>query len=219
MYPAIVLAASASSVGQHALVFPCTPGKTLTYRAEGQWEQGAGPSTIIRKSLTWHTSFLDCSYTRRKAVAIVNGLPMDLAWYQPGAGPAMYAVIQTPEGVFIQQDFSYPGNDLQAIKPASDDQYLGFPVEADTCAERKELRPDGDYCWFVSSTKEVSGKESWKIEYRTLPDYSCVTIEPGVGITSYAYHHNGTVEEVNVSLVRVGKMKFKSGDNCPNVNF
>lgn len=218
MLAALAFVAATSRVGGYPVMFPCMPGKTLTYRAKGQWELGAGVSTIIKKTMAWQTQFISCSYTSSKAVTIVDGLPMDLAWYQPGTESSMYVIIQTSKGLFIQQSFPDPTRDLQTIKPSSDDQYIGFPIKVGTCAQRKNLRPDGSYCWFVSAVNTVANKKVWTIEYHSLPDYSCLTIEPGVGITSYAYHHNGTVAEVNVNLVRAGRKPNESAQGCPDVN-
>lgn len=205
MFSAILFTASVSSIGQIPIIFPCEPEKVLTYQAQGRWEEGAGPSTIIAKKVTWTTTFLQCSYSPTKAVAIVRGLPGDLAWYEPGEQPGTYAIFQTTDGLFIEQIKYKPNMDLQTIEIPTADQYLRFPLEIKTCASNPDHRADGAYCWLLDSIKQGADKPAWTIVYHTLPDFTSMTIEPGVGITAYSYQHFGTVEEVKVQLIRSAK--------------
>lgn len=200
MLAAIVFAVS--SVGQMPVIFPCEPGKVLTYRGKGQWEEGAGPSTIIKKEVTWTTTFLRCSYSPTKAVAIVRGLPGDLAWYEPGQQPGTYAIVQTPDGLFIRRIAYKPDLDPQTIEMHRAKQYLHFPITENTCASTENNRKDGMYCWLLTSIKQDGSNLVWMIEYHSLPDSTSMTIEPGVGITAFSYEHFGTVAEVDLQLVR-----------------
>lgn len=205
MLAAIALAASISRIGENPVVFPCEPGKVLTYQARGQWEEGAGLSTVIKKTMPWYTRFIRCSYSPAKSVAIVRGLPGDLAWYEPGMKAKFYAIIQTAKGIFIQQIPYQSELDPQTIIPSPDNQYIGFPVKAETCAIRENLRPDGEYCWLVDSIKQVAGKQTWSLIYGSLGGFTSITIEPGVGITAFSFHHSGTVADVKVRLVSATK--------------
>lgn len=183
------------------IAFPCKPERTLTYQAQGQWEQGAGLNTVIKKTITWYSTFLRCSYSTTKAVAVVLGLPEDLSWYQPGVGPQFYTIIQTAKGLYIQQGAPDPNVNLQKIDPSAHDEYIHFPVSVHTCAVNDNQHEYGYYCWFVDAITRRSNKQTWTISYTTLPDYARLTIEPGVGITSFVYHHNGTIADVSADLV------------------
>lgn len=205
MLIAISLAASALTVGTMPIVFPCKPGMVMTYRGRGKWEEGSGLSSVIRKKVAWRTRFLACSYSPTKAVAVVRGMPSDLAWYEPGEAPETYAIIQTPGGLFIQRISYSQGMNPATILPSADSQYVSFPVTAHTCAPSTGKHPGGFYCWVVDSVKHHGHRQEWDISYASMPDFTSMTIVPGVGITAYMYHHNGTVAEVNVRLVSTRK--------------
>jgi len=200
MLSAVVLAASISNVGNNPVVFPCKPGKVLTYKIKGQWEEGAGLSTVIKKTITWHTRFIRCSLSPTKAIAIVRGLPSDLEWYQPGTEPNTYAIIQTAKALYIQQIPYNSEIDLQKIKPDPDNQYIGFPVEVGNCAVRQNNHPDGAYCWEVDSIKHVADNQTWTITYGGLGGFVSMTIEPGVGITEFSFDHGGTIADLKARL-------------------
>jgi hypothetical protein len=66
-----------------------------------------------------------------------------------------------------------------------DEKWLAWPPTdgAEQC--------DDAYCWVVSA----SGK-GWDVTYRTSPDVTTYHLEPGRGVTSFSYHHNGTTDEI-----------------------
>lgn len=67
------------------------------------------------------------------------------------------------------------------------------------------------YCWIVGSPHPAAldgvkgvapGKRTaYEIEYMTNPDDVEFDFVPGVGITSYEYHHHGTIAETELHLV------------------
>ena len=71
-------------------------------------------------------------------------------------------------------------------------------------------REDGMYCWLVDSSRVISldkfkgappGRHRvFTLAYRTNPDDQEFEIVPGIGITSYAYHHHGTIADTELKL-------------------
>jgi hypothetical protein len=87
---------------------------------------------------------------------------------------------------------------------------LGFAATAGTIP----AGGDGAVFPFVKGTTwTYAGTVKWRsayvLGYRTLPDEETLTLVPGIGITSFAYVHHGTIVEANVHLVayRRGEVK------------
>jgi len=67
------------------------------------------------------------------------------------------------------------------------------------------------YCWVAgpphaANLDGVKGltagnRTAYEIEYRTNPDDTEFEFVPGVGITSYEYHHHGSIAETELHLV------------------
>lgn len=72
------------------------------------------------------------------------------------------------------------------------------------------IRSDRKYFSYVTVKDDVTVKVSaesdpvYEITFATSPSYSRTEFKPGVGITYYRYHHNGTVEDVELKLVKQG---------------
>ena len=71
----------------------------------------------------------------------------------------------------------------------------------------------GDYCRMVGAAAPFKPRASaapppagaqleYSLTYRTRPDDQAMKFVPGVGITSYDYHHHGTLYDVHMSLLR-----------------
>ena len=201
----IPLALLAAPVVATPVAFPCKPGMVITYQGQGQWQEGSGAATVVSRKVTWHTRYLACSHTATKTVAVVRGLPWDLEWYEPGTKPGTYAIIQTPKGLFILA-ISYRHNlNPATIKKGDGNRILRFPVKESTCARHNREHPYETYCWFLNSVRHQGHKTAWKIVFRTLPDYTSMTIVPGIGMTTFRYKHFGTVAQVRMHLVRIRK--------------
>lgn len=67
-------------------------------------------------------------------------------------------------------------------------------------------RSDLMYIWVVSHDGEFLGKENksfkkYRLEYCQSADTTTVVFVPGIGITSFSYHHNGTIDDRMIELV------------------
>jgi len=100
-------------------------------------------------------------------------------------------------------------NPADKINELNLDEEFDFPliVGKSYAEESKVERADHWYEWYVkemtpSAKWQVGGKpgEEYHLMFYTNPDRTDVWFVPGVGITRYAYHHNGTVMDVDVTL-------------------
>ncbi len=70
------------------------------------------------------------------------------------------------------------------------------------------IRSDLRYFWYVEDKIVFHGPNEdfvislpvYHLVYNTFPGYSKISFRPYLGITSYEYHHHGTIAEVNLSL-------------------
>ncbi|WP_047983077.1 hypothetical protein [Ornithinibacillus californiensis] len=72
------------------------------------------------------------------------------------------------------------------------------------------IRDDLRYFWYVNSMHEYSAPENNKIKtfpvyeivHLTGPDFSKLYFEPYIGITKYSFEHRGTVDGINLELIK-----------------
>jgi hypothetical protein len=55
----------------------------------------AGAAAVEEKALRWSSEVVGRVEGRGLRVAILQGFPSDLAWYQPGKKPGVYALVET----------------------------------------------------------------------------------------------------------------------------
>ena len=103
----------------------------------------------------------------------------------------------------------YPLREL--IDP--DDWILQLPLADGRkfCDQQAMKREDGEYCWVTgpphpADLRGVKGlaprtRTAYEITYATNPDDTEFEFVDGVGITSYQYHHHGTIAETELRLV------------------
>ena len=130
----------------------------------------------------------------------------------------------SPNGYLTNQNmlFDLMGDGIEECKKAmaskdpdtelnglATDEVFDFPLMVGKSFNRavEPEREDHRYEWYVmdeapSSKWQVGGKsgEEYHLGFYTGPDRTDVWIVPGVGITHYKYHHNGTVIDVDVAL-------------------
>jgi len=94
------------------------------------------------------------------------------------------------------------------------DLFLDIPLISGKkfCDFESITRVDGMYCWSVGEatpvdTNTIQGLDSsqtWMVHpiiKRTMPDFSTMEFIPGIGISRYTYHHNGSVSDVALRLI------------------
>jgi hypothetical protein len=215
---AVVLAAAtatAPAVGDRA-VFPFVKGTTWTYAGTVKWtnDRNQRRSGTVR----WTSEVVDAFDDGDVAAALLKGGVWDLAWWEPGAragsyvllrvGTRYYRVCRDPETVF----FALKGSGRKALPPnLGEKPWFEAPLKPGRLYRPKDVAPRDDtmYGWLIASTSPVnvavtgmeSARSAYVLSYRTLPDEETLTLVPGVGITSFAYVHHGTIAEADVHLV------------------
>jgi hypothetical protein len=105
------------------------------------------------------------------------------------------------------------GDDLANLV-TENNVFLDLPLEKgkNFCDPASLARSDNMYCSIVGEStpfdaghiKGVAPSTAlleYPIVYQTMPDVSRTYFVPGVGISRYFYHHNGTVSDVDVHLI------------------
>jgi hypothetical protein len=187
-------------------LLPLAPGVTWVYRGVTRWSVPKPPTYAAERVLTWRVKVLAAGYRGENWLALLEGFPTDLCWYEPGkTTPGRYLVIRTPRGGYYLsatdahrlnlvtrkdvQALLTPGN-LLLVEPLRKGLDYGMdPADPP--------RPDHWYRWHV----EQAGRRQFHLAYRTCPDETLMTVAPGRGITAFTYVHHGTVAETHLRLI------------------
>jgi alpha-tubulin suppressor-like RCC1 family protein len=178
---------------------PCPAGRALTWQAHVEWLDPA-TGKLRARDLKWTGRFLQCTAGPDGTTALVEGLPLDLAWYRPGKKPGLYAVHEDARGLFIRQIVTkalHGGPPYDFREPEPGDQLARFPLAEGDCVGGEPGRTDGMYCWKAA---KLEG-DGWQFSQDTLPDRSVLRFVPGVGLTDFEYAHHGTAASVKARLV------------------
>jgi hypothetical protein len=225
----VALAVSASAGESAQQVFPLSPGTFWIYHGlVRSWLEGSSVGKVT--DVTWKMSVVRAVKRDGITAAIVSGFPGDLDWSEGHAEPQTSILVVTQDAKFYLKS----GFDSQSLLPQidspkyplqelidADDWILQLPLAAGMrfgCDEGAAQREDGLYCWVVGPPHPValggvkgvaSGTHiAFEVRYSTNPDDTEIEFAPGIGITSYQYHHHGTTAETELHLV-----EFHSGDS------
>jgi hypothetical protein len=160
---------------------------------------------------------------RNGVVAVViSGFPGDLDWSDGDAKPQLSILIRTQDAKFYLNSPTDGGDTLRQLDNPTyplgdlvneDDWFLQLPLAEGRkfCDQEAMERDDGQYCWVtgpphpaaLGGAKGVApGKRvAYSVEYMTNPDDVEFDFVPGVGLTSYGYHHHGTIADTELHLV------------------
>jgi hypothetical protein len=200
--------------------FPLSPGTFWVYRGlVRSWEEGSTVGKVT--PVTWKMSVVRVVEREGISVAVVNGFPTDLDWSDGHAEPALSILVETPDAKFylnsewdaqpVLDQIDNPKYPLQELARA-DDWFLQLPLADGKkfCDEQGMQRPDGRYCWVtgpphpaaLDTVKGLSpgARTAYEVEYDTNPDDQEIEFVDGVGITSYAYHHHGTIADTDLHI-------------------
>lgn len=202
---AVVFAASAGAVagGDGDAVFPFVKGTTWAYAAKVKWTDDRTPRST---AVCWSSEVVDAFDHGDVAGALLEGGVWDLAWWSPDARPDSYVLLRVDSRYYIVRDDAK--NVFAAAKRWGREglagvlepiPWFGTPLKAGELFRPSDAAPreDTKYGWLV----ERATRAGYVLSYSTLPDEERMTLVPGVGITSYAYLHHGTVAEADVRLV------------------
>ena len=202
--------------------FPLSEGTYWIYK--GVVSVGGSGDQVSERNVTWK---MESRHVIRRAdvtVWVVSGFPADLDWSESDPQPRDSLVIQNKDGKVYQigaeaskaaiQRLGNPADALDGLL-TDDDLMFQLPLKQGLRFgdAQSMARDDGMYCWFVDSSavrnlREVKGLTSpqrtvFELRYQTNPDDSEFGFSSGLGITSYSYHHHGTVADTELRLVEV----------------
>ena len=189
------------------------------------WLEGSSVGKVT--DVTWKMSVVRVVERDGISAVVVKGFPSDLDWSEGHAEPQISILLATQDAKFylkgefdtrsVLDQIDNPKYPLKELVDA-DDWFLQLPLAAGKkfCDDQAMQRADGQYCWVtqpphpaaLGGVKGVTSAQrpAYEIDYATLPDDTEIEFVPGVGITSYQYHHHGTTADTELHLV-----EFHSG--------
>ena len=200
--------------------FPMSSGTYWIYRGTVRWTH-EGSDQISDAPITWRTEIRRVIQHGDVHGIVVGGFPFDSAWSdeQPKISDSLLLESKGKFYLIGDERFEQAVHRLEQSSDSLDgilkdnDLVLEWPLRKGQkyCDADGMARPDGHYCWVVTSSRKaslsgVAGVESaerdeFVLEYWTNPDNIRFTFVPEVGITKYEYHHHGTVADTELQLV------------------
>jgi len=204
---AVVLAAvtGTAPAGEDGVVFPFVAGTTWTYAGTVKWtppDHGRPRSGSVR----WTSEVADAFDDGDVAGALLDGGVWDLAWSSPEVHAARYAVLRVRTRYYLIYDdaratfAAVKASGRKALPPNLEQEaWFDAPLTPGRLLRPNDVAPrvDTRYGWSIAKT----ARSAYALTYLTLPDEEKLTLVPGVGITSFAYVHHGTIAEANVHLI------------------
>lgn len=153
---------------------------------------------------------------------VISGFPSDLDWSDGTAKAKDSLIIQTPDKKLYRIHPQNLAGALGRLQNQDDnlagllkdeDLFLELPLHQGDrfCDAATMARDDSMYCLFVDSATsvlldQVKGAPpgrctAFTLNYRSHPDDFEFDFVPGLGMTSYSYHHHGTVADTELKLV------------------
>lgn len=191
---------------------------TWVYEGSVKWDaQGKAQ----QKTLTWKMQVSD-KIERSDGITgyVIKGHPIDLAFYDTAKLPSDYLYIAKANRVYqITLIDTKPIERIQNVQdPLADwlnDETIvyDFPLSANKKFGPPQFLTDsgGKYIWVVTEAKPnplngikgvtPTSVTEYTLNFKTNPDWQDIYYVPGIGITRFVYHHNGTLSDVDVKLV------------------
>lgn len=205
---ALALAADRDSI------WPTTKGAYWLYRADLQSQQPAG---ILATQITWRMEVVDTFRRGPVRAALMRGHPADLAFYTPGAQPRFWVLARSGDRYYILREpaawsrLHDPADSLSGLI-ATQNEFFSLPMKSGDLFAQDPKRDDNFYGWYledvrpanlseVPSAPALPDTQEYLLVNRTMSGTEMVTFIPGIGISRYVYHHNGTVSDVDAVLI------------------
>ncbi|HXQ25258.1 MAG TPA: hypothetical protein VN822_02515 [Candidatus Acidoferrales bacterium] len=202
--------------------FPLARGTYWIYR--GLVRSSVQGSTVGKVAhVTWKMSVVQTVQRDGVVAAVVSGFPGDLDWTDGDAKPQLSILIRTQDAKFYLNSPGDGGDTLRQLDEPTyplqdlikeDDLFLQLPLAEGKefgCDQEGAGRDDTLYCWVTGPphTAALDGvkgvgpgtRVAYEVRYQTLPDDVEFEFVPGVGMTSYGYHHHGTIADTELHLV------------------
>lgn len=198
--------------------FPLKTGAYWVYQGPVRWTR-MNSSDVAEGEITWRMEVVRVIQRDDILGYELLGAPWDLAWYEPGKERSKYGIIQAGGRKFYRvslETLARLSNMTDDLSDLVNDStiFLDTPLATGErfCDAASQARTDNMYCWVVGEgtpfeAGRIRGIDPARelLEYpignQTMPDASRMYFVPGIGISRYSYHHNGTVSEVDVHLI------------------
>ena len=197
--------------------FPLHKGAKWVYEGEAEWttrnQVQAGRLHEVMEVLRFLPG------PEGSFAAVIQGFPLDLAWYQPGRKPKI-SLIVCRKGRFFQLPASSLDHAVTharilladpAYPPRTEDPFLDLPLQPNKAWGGGAGREDAMYCWVVEGQEgkpfaapgvaKGAAHPVFTAAFRTNADHMALDFAPGLGITGFTYEHHGAVARTHVRLV------------------
>ena len=201
--------------------FPLIPGTEWVYRGfVRSFDQDSSTGKVT--PVTWTMTVVHEFERGGVSAAVVKGFPSDLDWSDGHTEPQLSVLIGTQDARFYVNTLSGAGVTMDQIEDVKysfvnlvrdDDGFLQLPLAQGKrffCDQGAENRQDSEYCWVTGPPRLVElnhvagiapgGRIAYEVEFSTNPDDREFEFVDGLGITSYQYHHHGTIAETELRL-------------------
>lgn len=212
-----VVMCAAVSVGAERDSWPLIKGAYWVYRAEVQSQQPPGRNGVLATQLTWRLQVVDTYRRHQVEAALMRGHPADLAFYTPGTQPRFWVLARSGNVYYMLRDPAawerlHDKSDSLSSLIATPNEFFSFPMKQGDLFGQDPKRDDNFYGWLVedvrpadlsamSYSRTTPDPREYVLIERTMSGTESVTFVPGVGITRYVYHHNGTISDVDAVLI------------------
>ncbi|HEV2642370.1 MAG TPA: hypothetical protein VGT98_06675 [Candidatus Elarobacter sp.] len=206
----------AAEVHGDATVVPFVKGTSWTYAGHVRWTDP--PNTIRNNEVRWLSEVVDAFDHGDVAAALLSGGVWDLLSWSPQRRRGDYAFVRVGTRYYIV--FGDAKKTFAALKKSGaigltktlvQEPWFDTPLKKGQVARKPDMGPRDDtgYAWWVENATpvrvDVPGvsvtRRGYLLTFRTLASDEHMTLVPGIGITSFAYVHHGTVAEAHVHLV------------------
>ena len=207
---AVVLAAATTPApaGGDSVIFPFVKGTTWTYAGTVKWTPEGNGQPARSRTVRWTSEVVDAFDDGDVAAALLRGGVWDVAWWSPDASPGSYVVLRVGTRYHVVEHdaktmFAAVKKSGRNALPSElpDEVWFDAPLEPGALSRPRYVAPRDDtmYGWLIESAP--AQQSAYVLSYHTLPDAQTLTLVPGIGITSYAYAHHGTIAEADVHMV------------------
>lgn len=211
--------------------FPLEKGTTWVYEGLVKSTQ-PGSDEVLEKVMTWNMRVTDTIERRQVFAAVVEGHPLDLAFYEEGVTrPGTYLIVRAGEEQYYLVSDDRVGDVLARLRDPDDvltaliqdwECFLDLPLEPGKIfGETFQLtRQDGMYFWNVVGREQtlLSDVEGvapdrevteYELSFLTMPDDQKVWFAPGLGFTRYTYNHHGSPAGMDLKLMEYQTMEME----------
>lgn len=212
--------------------FPLQPGTVWVYRGIVRWYDFQSQKTV-GAHVTCRVEVLRMIHREGLVAAVVRGFPADFDWSEGETVQRDWLFIKTARDEWHWFGGEDVEKNLRRLEDSSDslegmltvdDLLMKLPLRKGMkfCDAESKVRPDDHYCWVVASVRAVDinnikgvdagRRNSFLLQYVTNPDDTEFEFVPGIGFTSYRYHHHGSVADTEMNLVEFLPSKNEQTD-------